>query len=126
MIVGIGTDIVLIRRVEALVSRSGESFAKRILAQAEWDDYHQARDKPRFLAKRFAVKEAGAKSLGTGIREGVSFKDFVTKKNVLGKPILHLQGVAAEKAAQLGITTLHISYSDEQDSVVAFAIAESV
>ncbi len=66
-IVGLGTDIVEISRVEEIVERSGERLAKRVLSDREWQQYQQHNQPIRFLAKRFAVKEAAAKALGTGI-----------------------------------------------------------
>ena len=80
-IVGIGTDIVEISRIEAVIGRSGDRFAKRILSDAEWDAYRQHKQPVRFLAKRFAVKEAASKALGTRfVAKICSFLDEVILK----------------------------------------------
>ena len=71
-ILGLGTDIVEITRIEAVVERSGDRLAKRILCANEWLLYQNHQQPVRFLAKRFAVKEAAAKALGTGIRNGLA------------------------------------------------------
>lgn len=68
-ILGLGTDIVEIARIDAVIERSGERLARRVLTDAEWAHYQQHQQPVRFLAKRFAVKEAAAKA-GTGIRNG--------------------------------------------------------
>ena len=69
-VLGLGTDIVEMARIEAVVERSGDRLARRVLSDAEWALYQQHQQPIRFLAKRFAVKEAAAKAFGTGIRNG--------------------------------------------------------
>jgi holo-[acyl-carrier protein] synthase len=124
MIYGIGTDIVAVQRMQALHGRYHAKLAQRILAPAEWDDYAAARQQDRFLAKRFAAKEAFAKAVGTGMRAPVSFGAISLLHDPLGKPAF---GYAPELAAWLaarGIHSAHLSLSDEQDYVVAFVVAE--
>ena len=75
-IIGLGTDIAEIERVETALARIGESFAKRILTEREFEQFQLIKKKARFLAKRFAAKEAASKALGTGIALGVTFHDF--------------------------------------------------
>lgn len=65
-ILGLGTDIVEIARIEAVIARSGDRLARRVLSDHEWSIWEQHQQPVRFLAKRFAVKEAAAKALGTG------------------------------------------------------------
>ncbi|VEA69577.1 Holo-[acyl-carrier-protein] synthase [Serratia rubidaea] len=80
-VLGLGTDIVEITRIEAVVERSGDRLARRVLNAAEWALYQQHQQPVRFLAKRFAVKEAAAKAFGTGIRNGwrsISLKCLTT------------------------------------------------
>ncbi len=72
-ILGLGTDIVEIARIEAVIARSGDRLARRVLSDHEWSIWEQHQQPVRFLAKRFAVKEAAAKALGTGIRNGLAF-----------------------------------------------------
>lgn len=124
MIVGIGTDIVQIARIEASSERLGEKFAARILTQDEVQQWHQHRRPSVFLAKRFAIKEAASKALGTGIGRGVSWQHFHIDHNEWGAPQLSFSGGAAERAKQLGVNRIHLSLSDEQDCVVAFVVLE--
>ena len=75
-ILGIGTDIVEIGRIEAVIARSGDRLAKRVLSDNEWAIWERHQQPVRFLARRFAVKEAAAKAFGTGIRNGLAFNQF--------------------------------------------------
>lgn len=93
-ILGPGTDIVEIARIEAVISRSGERLARRVLSDNEWAIWETHQQPVRFLAKRFAVKEAAAKAFGTGIRNGLAFNQFEVFNDELGKPRLRLWGEA--------------------------------
>lgn len=124
-ILGLGTDIVEIARIEQVVNRSGDRLAKRILTEAEWQHYQQHHQPVRFLAKRFAVKEAAAKAFGTGIRNGLAFNQFEVYNNQLGKPCLKLLGQAAQLAEQLGIEHYHVTLADERRYACATVIFES-
>lgn len=75
-ILGLGTDIVEIARIEAVIARSGDRLARRVLSDNEWAIWKTHHQPVRFLAKRFAVKEAAAKAFGTGIRNGLAFNQF--------------------------------------------------
>ncbi|MEZ9130799.1 holo-ACP synthase [Vibrio breoganii] len=123
-IVGLGTDIAEIERVEKALNRTGVSFAERILTEVEMERFHQLTSKAKFLAKRFAAKEAASKALGTGIAKGVSFQDFTVSNDALGKPVLLLSGKAQEISQQLGVTHIHLSISDERHYAVATVILE--
>lgn len=125
MIVGLGTDIAEIARIEQVLARSGTAFAARILTPQELELFSARKQQGRFLAKRFAAKEAASKALGTGIAGGVSFQDFIISNDALGKPVLSLQGKAAELAEGAGVTALHLSISDERHYAVATVILES-
>lgn len=124
MIRGIGTDILQLERARAALQRT-PGLAKRVLTPAELESYDNTADSERFFAKRFAAKEAVVKALGTGIGRGVSWQHITISNNELGKPEVMLSGGAQEHAQRQDIATIHISYSDEQDYVIAFAIAES-
>ena len=124
-IVGIGTDIVEISRIEAVIGRTGDRFAKRILSEAEWDVYSQHKQPVRFLAKRFAVKEAASKALGTGIRQGLAFNQFEVSNDSLGKPNLTFLGYAGELAAARKVTHYHVSIADEHNYACATVILET-
>ena len=71
-ILGLGTDIVEIERIAGVIERSGDRLARRVLSEAEWQQYQSHKQPVRFLSKRFAVKEAAAKAFGTGIRGGLA------------------------------------------------------
>lgn len=124
-IVGLGTDIAEIERVEKALARTGEAFARRILTEQEMLTFASLKQPGRFLAKRFAAKEAASKALGTGIADGVSFQDFNIGNDALGKPNLSLSGRAAALAAQLGVVHIHLSLSDERHYAVATVILET-
>ncbi|WP_058913203.1 holo-ACP synthase [Entomohabitans teleogrylli] len=124
-ILGLGTDIVEIARIEEVIGRSGDRLARRILTSAEWQRYQAHQQPVRFLAKRFAVKEAAAKAFGTGIRNGLAFNQFEVFNDALGKPQLRLSGAASALAGQLGVTSIHVSLADERRYACATVIIES-
>ncbi|MBW3694097.1 holo-ACP synthase [Vibrio sp. T187] len=124
-VVGLGTDIAEIERVEKALNRSGEAFAKRILAESEFLVFQQLKQKGRYLAKRFAAKEAASKALGTGIAMGVTFHDFVIANDENGKPILTLHNKASQIAEQMKVCSVHLTISDERHYAVATVLLES-
>lgn len=126
MIVGVGTDIVDVERIEKVYSKQGEAFAKRLLSAAELSEFANQLYPERFLAKRWALKEAVSKALGTGISQGVRFKDMTVAHKESGQPILVLNGTTLDKSNELGITDWAISISDEKHHTVAFVVAEKV
>jgi holo-[acyl-carrier protein] synthase len=123
-VLGLGTDIVEMARIEAVVERSGDRLAHRVLSDAEWEVYQQHQQPVRFLAKRFAVKEAAAKAFGTGIRNGLAFNQFEVFNDGLGKPNIRLHARAAELAQQMGVTSIHVSLADERRYACATVIIE--
>ncbi len=124
-IIGIGTDVVSIARVNNVHERHGERFALRILSPSEMDEYKKLDHPVPFLAKRFAVKEACAKALGTGMRDGIEFNQISIGHDASGKPLLELFDKALAVAEERGINNLHVSISDERDFAVAFVLTES-
>jgi len=123
MIIGIGTDIVQVARMEAALSRRGEALAQRLLTRVELEEFHRHAAPARLLAKRFAVKEAALKAFGTGLRRGLRWRDIGVVHSPDGKPQLVFDGVA-QTLFQPGQKS-HVSLADEQDYVVAFVIIES-
>ena len=123
MIYGVGTDIVAIKRLQGMWDRHGEKALQRLLAPKEIADFVKAADKGRFLAKRFAAKEAFSKALGTGIRPPAVLSAIAVSHNELGKPILDFCGQLAELIKNQGLTA-HLSISDEADYVIAYVILE--
>jgi len=125
MIYGIGTDIVEVARIQDSIDQFGDAFAERILAETEMPEYHATKLKARFLAKRFAAKEAFSKALGTGIREPASFENIAVTHDELGKPLLKLAPVLQAKVDDENITNMQISISDEKNLAVAFVVLEN-
>ncbi|HEU0233921.1 MAG TPA: holo-ACP synthase [Gallionella sp.] len=125
MIFGIGTDIVEYARIEALWARYGERFAERLLSESELPELGAHADPARFLAKRFAAKEAFAKAVGSGMRHPVAFQRIGVTHDGLGKPVLQFDETLRTHLAQSGINGHHLSISDEHDFIVAFVVLES-
>ncbi len=123
MIHGIGTDIVRIERICEALARHGERFAERILAESEQADWRNSRDPARFLAKRFAAKEAFGKALGTGVATPATLHAVAVGHDKLGKPLFRYAETLAAYLAERHLRA-HLSLSDETDYVVAFALIE--
>ncbi len=119
--IALGTDILEIARIEAVLERQGERFVQRILTAEEQLEYEVHAQGKRLLAKRFAAKEAVAKALGPGIGRGVSWQDICIEHDDKGAPLVELSGGAAEVARRLGGSRVLLSLADEKDYVVAFA-----
>ncbi|HFC8537919.1 TPA: holo-ACP synthase [Neisseria bacilliformis] len=124
MIHGIGTDIVLEKRIAALYKKHGRAFAERVLHPAELPEFEAAARPAALLAKRFAAKEAAAKAIGTGIRGAVSFRNIGIGHNAKGKPETLFAPPLQAFLDELGIARVHISISDDSGTVTAFAVAE--
>ncbi|MGK3143353.1 holo-ACP synthase [Pantoea sp. C2G6] len=123
-ILGLGSDIVEIERIAGVIERSGDRLARRVLSEAEWQQYQAHQQPVRFLAKRFAVKEAAAKAFGTGIRGGLAFNQFEVYNDALGKPELRFFQQAAEVAQRLGVKSVHVTLADERHYACATVIIE--
>lgn len=124
MIYGIGTDIVEVARLEHSIQNFGDEFALRVLAESEMESYQLTKLKARFLAKRFAAKEAFSKALGTGIRGVVSFQNIAVSHDDLGKPVLVLAQELELFVQEKHITHMHVSISDEKNLAAAFVVLE--
>lgn len=125
MIHGIGSDIVEYERIESMWDRYGVRFAERVLSVRELPDFKSDSSAARFLAKRFAAKEAFAKAVGSGLREPVSLRRISITHDGLGKPVLQFDEMLRTHLAQLGINGHHLSISDERSMIVAFVVLES-
>ena len=124
MIVGIGIDIIDIRRIEKTIIKYGDRFIKKCFLQTEIQKSENRRNKLQSYAKRYAAKEACAKALGTGLAKGVYWKDIEVSNNNLGKPILTLHNKAAEILDQISYknTRIEISLSDEKNYAISNVI----
>lgn len=118
---GIGTDIVEIDRIAALLDQYGDKFPQRILHANEYQQWQQHPQPQAFLAKRFAAKEAVGKALGTGLGEGVKAADIEVVNASNGSPTVLLHGAAKARLGQLDATECLLSISDEKAYAVAFA-----
>lgn len=125
MIFGIGTDIVEVSRIEDSLARFGNAFAERILNEQEWLSYSQSNTQSRFLAKRFAAKEAFSKALGTGIRTPATFQNIGIAHDDLGKPVLDIAPELQLLLDSKGIRFMHLSISDEKVLAAAFVVLET-
>ena len=124
MIHGIGTDIAAIARFSDMLKHHGDRALEKCLAPQEITDCRNHRDPDRFLAKRFAAKEALGKALGTGIRAPVLLPAIEVIHDPLGKPGFRFHGELATYIEQRQLRC-HLSLSDEQDTVVAFVVIET-
>ncbi|MGV8983935.1 holo-ACP synthase [Clostridium sp.] len=122
MILGVGTDIVEVRRIKKAIE-SNSRFLEKIFTTTELDYLKSRNLRPEYVAGRFAAKEAVAKALGTGFR-GFDFKDIEIDRTTLGKPIVTLKGKAKLIAKKEGQYNVHLSISHGVDSAVAYAILE--
>ena len=130
MIIGIGTDLVEIKRIDRLLSRWGVRALQRLFTPSEIQLGSMLTTSARHFAKRFAAKEALVKALGLGFSQKITFQDIEVSNDALGKPNLFLQGMAAQKLAQRILTgykpQIHLSLSDTQDHALAFVVIEQI
>jgi holo-[acyl-carrier protein] synthase len=123
-IIGLGTDVVEIARIAKQLHKS-QRLAERVLTSSEMITFRAHTFPERFLAKRFAAKEAAVKALGTGISKGISFQHVEVVNLPSGQPTLVFSGKFAEMSEKLGVNRSFISISDEQHYAVASVILES-
>jgi holo-[acyl-carrier protein] synthase len=124
MILGIGTDLVEISRIESALARFGERFAQRILSDSEFREYQRNVRPAAFLAKRFAAKEAFSKAMGTGLRHPVRWRHIIVGHDRLGKPEFHYSS-ALQPLIDARACRAHLSITDERSMACAFVILES-
>jgi len=123
-IVGLGTDIIEIARIEQSLTRSPR-LVERVLTESEQQILAAHGQPARYFAKRFAAKEAAAKALGTGIGRGISFQHFIVSNDPSGRPQLELTGPAKALADSMQVRSVWLSISDEQAYACATVILES-
>ena len=131
MIYGIGTDIVLIARIRTLIDRWGERFPRRVLGPDELREYlrRHGRGTPgperaaRYLAKRFAAKEAFSKAIGLGLRGPMTLLSLQVLNDARGKPVAVPRKALEPWLRERGLVA-HVSISDEVDSALAFVVVE--
>jgi holo-[acyl-carrier protein] synthase len=130
MIVGIGSDLADIRRIQGVLERFGPRFVARVFTEVERARSERKGDRAASYAKRFAAKEACSKALGTGIRGGVFWRDMGVVNAPSGQPTMRLTGGAAERLKALipeGMTAaIHLSLTDDHPYAQAFVIIEAI
>ena len=124
-IYGIGVDLVNAKRIQLLYQKYGDRFPKRILDDDEMKLFENSKNKERYLCNAFAGKEAAVKALGTGFSQGVHWKDFGLSRKSSGQPYLHYTKKIKEKFNSLGISSSHISISDEDPWSIAMVVLET-
>ena len=125
MIFGVGTDVVELSRIQATYDRFGEHFVRRLLMEEELELFKRSKWPVRFLAMRFAGKEAAVKAMGTGFRHGIWLRDVGIVNNNWGRPLIIWSDRGREVCERLGIGAAHVSLTDEAGLVVAFAVVEA-
>ena len=130
MIIGLGSDLCDIRRVEETLERFGERFTHRLFTETERARSERKSDRAASYAKRFAAKEACSKALGTGIRGGVFWRDMGVANLRSGQPTMVLTNGAAERLAKMvpaGMRpVIHLSLTDDHPYAQAFVIIEAL
>jgi len=129
MILGIGADLCDIRRIEATLDRFGERFLARCFTEVERARSERRAARAASYAKRFAAKEACAKALGTGLRDGVFWRDMGVANLPSGKPTMLLTGGAAKRLAEItpagAEAFIHLTITDEGPLAQAFVVIEA-
>lgn len=120
-VIGVGVDIVSVKRISDVFNKYPKSFARRILSELELIEFEKIRCQEAFLAKRFAAKEAVAKAFGTGMAKGLCFNHISIGHEPGGRPVIRLE---AESVAGYRVDDLqiHLSISDECEYAVAYVM----
>ena len=130
MIIGMGSDLIDIRRIETSITRFGERFTNRCFTDIERARSDRRKNRAASYAKRFAAKEACSKALGTGLAQGVFWKDMGVVNLPSGKPTMRLTNGAAERLAKLlpagHEAVIHLTITDEFPYAQAFVIIEAL
>lgn len=132
MILGIGTDLCSIERVERTLARFGDRFRNRVYTPRELAVARRraaAGQEAATLAKRWAAKEACSKALGTGLRMGIAWRDMGVANLSTGQPVMHLTGWAAERLAAMTPpgheARVHVTLTDDHPWAQAFVVIEA-
>ena len=130
MIIGIGTDLIDVRRIEKSLERHGERFVQRIFTEAEQARAEGRAGRACTYAKRFAAKEACAKALGCGIADGVFWRDMSVVNDEAGRPRMELSGGALTRLSRLmppsHTAAIHLTMTDDYPYAQAFVIIEAL
>lgn len=124
MIAGVGADIASVKRIEDALFRHGDRFLHRILREDEVAEYAIAKQPARFLAKRFAAKEAFSKAWGTGIGADLGWHDIAVGHDARGRPLIAASDRIKQELAARAMSA-HITLTDETDHALAFVVLET-
>ena len=129
MILGIGTDLCNIERIEATLARFGDRFRDRVFTEVELRKARSRVHEAATLAKRWAAKEACSKALGTGLRMGIAWRDMAVSNLSTGQPVMAVSGWAAERLREMTPpgheAILHVTLTDDHPWAQAFVVIEA-
>ncbi|MEM9434229.1 MAG: holo-ACP synthase [Pseudomonadota bacterium] len=129
MIIGIGTDLANIDRIQGTLDRFGDRFKNRVFTETEQRKAERRRDVAGTYAKRWAAKEACSKALGTGLAMGIAWKDMAVRNLRTGQPVMEVTGWAAERLAELTPenhdAVIHVTLTDDHPWAQAFVVIEA-
>jgi holo-[acyl-carrier protein] synthase len=130
MILGIGTDLANIERIERALDRFGDRFRERVFTVTEQNRAERMKDPASVYAKRWAAKEACSKALGTGLRMGIAWKDMAVSNLPTGQPIMQVTGWAKERLEQMTpdgyVAIIHVSLTDDHPWAQAHVVIEAL
>ena len=130
MILGIGTDLANIERIQGVLNRHGDRFRNRVFTPIELAKAARRKDEAGTLAKRWAAKEACSKALGTGLAMGISWRDMAVQNLPSGQPTMTLTGWAAERLAAMTPpghrAHIHVTLTDDHPWAQAFVVIEAL
>jgi holo-[acyl-carrier protein] synthase len=129
MILGIGTDLANIERIQGTLDRFGDKFRNRVFTDTEQAKAERRRDVAGTYAKRWAAKEACSKALGTGLRMGIAWRDMAVSNLETGQPVMAVTGWAAERLKQMTPSgheaVIHVTLTDDHPWAQAFVVIEA-
>lgn len=129
MILGIGTDLANIERIEKTLARFGDRFRNRVFTEVEQQKAERRKDVAGTYAKRWAAKEACSKALGTGLRMGISWQDMAVSNLDTGQPVMEVTGWARERLDSMTPAghqaIIHVTLTDDHPWAQAFVIIEA-
>lgn len=129
MILGIGTDLANIERIERTLERFGDRFRNRVFTETEQRKAERRKDVAGTYAKRWAAKEACSKALGTGLRMGISWRDMAVTNLPTGQPVMQVTGWAAERLKEMTpegyAPIIHVTLTDDHPWAQAFVVIEA-
>lgn len=130
MILGIGTDLANIERIQGTLDRFGDRFRNRVFTEIEQKRAERMTDPAAVYAKRWAAKEACSKALGTGLRMGIAWKDMAVSNLPTGQPVMHVTGWAAERLDRMTPegydAVIHVTLTDDHPWAQAFVVIEAL